>query len=233
MKIQEVVVELKAQANPKNVAGMARYGISVKGALGVSMPYLRALGKRIGRDHPLALALWKSGIHEARILAALVDDPRQVTESQLEKWVRELESWDVCDQLCSNLIDRTPFAVAKAFEWTQREEEFVKRAGFVVMAALSVHDKQSPDKLFIQFLSVIERESTDGRNFVKKAVNWALRQIGKRNMVLHAAAVQCAERIEQIDHRAARWIAKDALRELANRKIVERIIIKNRKRGLA
>jgi len=210
-------------ANPDNVAGMARFGISARNTLGVPMPALRSLARQLGRDHGLALELWASGIHEARILAALVDDPAQVADAQMEQWVLDLDSWDVCDQLCSNLLDRTPMAISKAKVWSRRPETFVKRAGFVLMAALSVHDKKSPDRVFLAFLPLIERAAKDDRNFVKKAVNWALRQIGKRNMALNRAAVAAAEIIARIDAPSARWIAADALRELKTLKIVRRI----------
>lgn len=206
--------ELRSLADPANVLGMARYGISTTNTLGVSIPRLRAMAKRVGRDHALALELWASGIHEARILAALVDDPAEVVEAQLERWARDFDSWDVCDGVCSNLFDRTPFAHAKAVEWSARKEEFVKRAGFVLMAALAVHDKKSPDSRFGKYLPLIEREAGDERNFVKKAVNWALRQIGKRNASLRAAAIETARQIRAIDSPTARWIAADALKEL-------------------
>jgi 3-methyladenine DNA glycosylase AlkD len=220
---KEILARLKSLANPDNVAGMARFGISAKNTLGVPMPVLRSMGKRIGRDHGLALELWASGLHEARILAALVDDPALVTEEQMEQWVGELDSWDVCDQLCSNLLDKTPMAVEKARTWSRHPETFVKRAGFVLMAALSVHDKKSPDRLFLSFLPLIRREAKDERNFVKKAVNWALRQIGKRNLALNRAALKTAEKIIRSKSPAARWIAADALRELNDPKILKRL----------
>ena len=218
-----VLDELRSLANPANVLGMARYGINPKNTLGVSIPRLRSMAKRIGTDHALALELWASGIHEARILAALVDDPAEVTEAQLERWVRDFDSWDVCDGVCSNLFDRTPFAHAKAVQWSARKEEFVKRAGFVLMAALAVHDKKSPDSRFRKYLPLIEREAADERNFVKKAVNWALRQIGKRNPRLRRAAIAEAKRIAKIESRAARWIAADALRELESEAVRRRL----------
>ena len=213
-RLREILAELESRANPENVVGMARYGINPKNTFGVSAPVLRAMAKRIGRDHALALELWESGIREARILAGLIDDPALVTESQLERWAKDFDSWDVCDGVCSNLFDKTPFAYEKTAAWSGREEEFVKRAGFVLMAALAVHDKKAPDGRFRGFLPLIEREAADERNFVKKAVNWALRQIGKRNRPLNAAAIASAKRIRNMDSKAARWIAADALREL-------------------
>ena len=219
----EVLDFIKSNYNPENVKGMARFGISPVNTFGISMPMLRALAKEIRKDHALALELWKTGIHEARILAALIDEPRQVTENQMDKWVKDLESWDVCDQLCGSLFDKTPFACQKALEWSLRTEEFVKRAGFVIMAALSVHDRKADDEMFVEFLSVIEREACDERNFVKKAVNWALRQIGKRNSRLTPLAVMTAERIQEMDSKAARWVARDALKEFNDEKILLRI----------
>ena len=223
--LAEVVRELRAHANPANVAGMARYGINVTtvNAFGVSAPVLQKLARRIGRHHELAAELWNSGLHEARLLAGLVDDPLLVTNRQMEQWVAAFDSWDVCDGICSKLFDKTPLAWAKAVAWSRRKEEFVKRAGFVLMAALAVHDKRAPDSRFLRFLPLIERQATDERNFVRKAVNWALRQIGKRNARLNRAAVAAARRIRKIDSKAARWIAADALRELTSPQTLGRI----------
>jgi len=200
--------------NPADAAGMARFGIRGKKVLGISIPTLRSLAKEVGRDHRLAMQLWRTGIHEARILAAFIDDPRQVAEGQVDRWVADFDSWDVCDQVCGSLFDGTPFAWTKAVEWAGREEEFVKRAGFALMAYLAVHDKAAPDGAFVRLLPVIRREATDDRTYVKKGVNWALRQIGKRNARLHARALSEARRIAKIDSRTARWIASDAIREL-------------------
>ncbi len=213
VSLDEMLARLKNLANPHNVEGMARFGINPQGTLGVSVKDLRLLARGV-HDHDLALGLWQSGFHEARILAALVDDPRMVTEAQMDAWVLDFDSWDVCDQACTILFDKTTFVPAKAKEWAARPEEFVKRAGFALMAGLAWHNKQAPDSLYLEFLPIIQRESTDKRNFVKKAVNWALRQIGKRNPSLCAAAVATARAIQQLDSPAARWIASDALREL-------------------
>lgn len=223
MTKDEILEFIKSNYNEKNVQGMARFGISSLNTYGVPMPKLRFMAKMIRKDHALALDLWQTGIHEARILAALIDDPRQVTQRQMEAWVKDFESWDVCDQTCSSLFDKTPYAYEKALEWSAREEEFVKRAGFVLMATLSVHNKKADDEMFIEFLSIIEREACDERNFVKKAVNWALRQIGKRNIRLTPQAIRSAEKIQKMDSKAARWVARDALRELTNEKILARI----------
>ena len=210
-------------ANPENVAGMARFGIKTEKALGISIPPLRAIAKRTGKNHILAGELWSSGIHEARILACFIDSPKQVTPEQMERWASEFDSWDLCDQCCSNLFDKTPFAYQKAAEWSAREEEFVKRAGFVLMAALAVHDKKARDDKFIRFLPIIVRESDDERNFVKKAVNWALRQIGKRNKKLNVFAIDTAREIQERISPAARWIASDALKELTGESVQRKL----------
>jgi 3-methyladenine DNA glycosylase AlkD len=202
---------------------MARFGISTKDAYGVSVAQIRALSKQIGRNHSMAQELWSTGNHEARILAGMVDSPLEVSETQMEAWVRDFDSWDVCDLCCGNLFGKTRLAYDKAIDWSGREEEFVKRAGFVMMATLAVHDKDAPDEMFKGFLSIIERSSTDERNFVKKAVDWALRQIGKRNPRLNAASIQTARRIQKKDSKTARWIAADAVRELTNRAVQVRL----------
>jgi 3-methyladenine DNA glycosylase AlkD len=224
MRYREVIDELAARADPSQLEGMARFGIATGHALGgTSLPGLRAMAKHIGRDHALAGRLWRSGIHEARILASLVDDPTAATEEQMERWAGDFDSWDVVDAACSNLFDRTPWAYAKAVEWSARDEEFVKRAGFTLMAALAVHDKEVPDRAFAAFLPIIERESGDRRNFVRKAVNWALRQIGKRSALLNGMAIAAAERILASGVPGSRWVASDALRELRGEPVRRRL----------
>jgi 3-methyladenine DNA glycosylase AlkD len=223
MTCNEILREMKRHANKANVAGMAQFGINPKGTLGLSMPFLRALAKRTGTDRILAQRLWRSGIHEARILAALIDDPRRVTPVQMDRWIRDFDSWDVCDQVCGNLFDRTRYARRKAAVWAKKQPEYQRRAGFALMAALAWHDMEAKDEVFLGYLPLIERYAFDDRNFVKKAVNWALRNIGKRNRALNKAAILCARRIAKQDSRAARWIAKDALRELTDPKTVARI----------
>ena len=223
MQYRKIIELLKSLSNPENVEGMARFGINPRGTLGVSIPNLRKIANAAGKDHEIALQLWKSGIHEASILAGFIDDPALVTLEQMEKWVSDFDSWDVCDQVCSNLFDKTPFAYEKAVEWAGRQEEFVKRAGFVLMAALAVHDKAAGENEFKKFLSVIKREASDGRNFVKKAVNWALRQIGKRNARLNGLAVKTAAEIQKLQSRSARWIAADAIRELESEAVQRRL----------
>jgi 3-methyladenine DNA glycosylase AlkD len=214
---------LKKLANARNVEGMVRFGITARNTLGVNIPVLRKIARGLRNDHDLALQLWKTDIHEARLLAGFIDDPALVTEKQIEAWVRDFDSWDICDMVCGNLFDKTPFAYAKAKVWPDREEEYVKRAGFVMMAVLSVHDKKAPDSVFMKFLPVIKREAKDERNFVKKAVNWALRQIGKRNIRLNRMAVKAAMDIQKSDSKSARWIASDAIRELTNRNTLARV----------
>jgi 3-methyladenine DNA glycosylase AlkD len=214
MRLEEIVAELRSLENRDGREGQSRFGIKVDNALGISVTTLRGMARKIGKDHRLAQKLWKTGIHEARILASLVDDPSAVTEKQMESWAKEFDSWDVVDGCCGNLFDRTPFAHDKAIEWTARDEEFVKRAGFALMAYLAVHDKKAPDKDFEKLLKVIGERCDDDRNFVRKAANWALRQIGKRNQRLNELAIRKAEEIQAIGSRAARWIAADALREL-------------------
>jgi 3-methyladenine DNA glycosylase AlkD len=223
LQYKEIVEKIKSLASSENVAGMARFGINVTSAYGISVYTLRKMAKEIGKDHGLALELWESGIHEARLLACLIDRPDMVTGEQMEGWVKDFDSWDICDVCCSHLFDRTAFAYRKAREWSEREEEFVKRAGFALMAALAVHDKKASDETLAGFLPVIKREAMDGRNFVKKAVNWALRQIGKRNLKLNEMAVKTAGEIKQIDSKSARWIASDAIRELTGEKVQRKL----------
>jgi 3-methyladenine DNA glycosylase AlkD len=223
MELETIVGELRRMGSPKAVEGMARFGIKGGKVYGVSVPNLRKLAKKVGKNHRVAIDLWKTGIHEARILAGMVDDPRDVTVDQMESWVRDFDSWDVVDGSCGNLFDKTPFAFEKALEWSKREAEYEKRAGFVLMAELAVHDKTLPDETFLKFLPVITREAVDNRNFVKKAANWALRQIGKRNLALNRAAIETAEKIRSIDSSGARWIASDALRELKSEPVRKKL----------
>lgn len=214
---------LRSLSDPKSKKSMASFGIKADKAFGVSVPALRKLARSIGKDHSLAMDLWDTGLHEARELATMIADSRQVTKELMEGWVKEINSWDVCDACCGNLWDKTPFAYRKAREWSKRPEEFVKRAAFSLMAVLAVHDKTASVDRFIKFLPIIKRESTDERNFVKKAVNWALRQIGKRNRILNVKAIETAQEIQKLNSKSARWIATDALRELTNEKVQSRI----------
>jgi len=212
--VQDVLHMLQSHARPGAVEGMARFGMTPDARMGVSVPDMRRIAKTVGRDHALALALWETGIPEARILASMVDDPAQLTDSQMEAWVADFNSWDVCDQVCMNLFDKSPLAWQKVGQWARRDEEFVRRAAFALIACLAWHDKAAPDEAFIRLFPVIKAGATDGRNFVKKAVSWALRQAGKRNANLRRAALDTAREIGQMDAKPARWIAADVIREL-------------------
>jgi 3-methyladenine DNA glycosylase AlkD len=221
--VKDVLDKLQSKAQPEQLEGMAKYGMAVEQRLGVSVPDMKKLAKEIGRDHELATDLWKTGIAEARILAAMIDDPDKLTEEQMEDWVEGINSWDVCDQVCMNLFEKNQLAWKKIVDWSEREEEFVKRAAFSLIACLAWHDKKASDDKFIALLPVIIRESMDERNFVKKAVNWALRNIGKRNIKLNEAAVNAAKEIQRLDSKAARWVASDAIRELESESIQKRL----------
>jgi len=223
MNCHQVIDKLKSLADPVYLEGMTHFAIHTQNALGVSAPRLRKLAREIGSNHKLAQQLWKSGIHEARVLAALIDDSTLVTKSQMNAWAGQFDNWGVCDACCCVLFDKTPFAWHKAIEWSESKNEFVKRAGFVIMAALAVHDKKATDNNFIPFFSIIKHHAGDGRNFVKKAVNWALRQIGKRNIALNKKAIAVAKEISKTDSPAARWIAADALRELTGKQVQTRL----------
>ncbi|HEY4322761.1 MAG TPA: DNA alkylation repair protein [Mucilaginibacter sp.] len=217
MNLEQVISLLNEKSDPVHLAGMKRFSIEDKTALGIPMPVLRKLAKTIKKDHTLALELWNTGIHEARILASMIDDSALVTSEQIDSWVKDFNSWDVCDQVCGNLFDRTPFAIEKALKFSAYEEEFIKRAGFVLMAEHAIHNKKADNDTFIALFPVIEREAWDNRNFVKKAVNWALRQIGKRNNVLKIAAMETAKNILIQNSTSAKWIATDAVNELSKK----------------
>ncbi len=223
MKYEKFLKKLQSMSDPKAVKGMARFGINPNNNYGISVSTLRKLAKETGRDHQLAQRLWSTGIRDARMIAALIDEPKLVTEEQMERWVKDLNSWDLCDHCCGNLFDKTEFAYKKAVQWSKRKEEFVKRAGFALMAWLAVHDKKAGDGQFEKFLTIIERESDDDRNHVKKAVNWALRNIGKRNLPLNGKAIKTAKDIKKMDSKCAKWIASDAIRELTSEKVQERL----------
>jgi 3-methyladenine DNA glycosylase AlkD len=217
MDYDELIARLKAMENPVNVAGMARFGINSKNTLGISVVTLRKIAREAGKDHALALKLWSSGIHEARILACFIADPKKVTPAMMNRWVKNFDSWDVCDQCCMNLFDKTPYAYEKVKEWSIRKEEFVRRAAFALMAGLAVHDKEASNRDFQRFFPLIKASATDSHNYVKKAVNWALRQIGKRNSFLHGEALRTANEVAKMDSSSARWIAADAIRELKSK----------------
>lgn len=227
MTATEIIKKLESLGNPENVAGMARFGIITKRAFGISAPVLKKFAREIRKQtadrHTLALKLWETGIYDARAIAFLIDDPKQVTRKQMDAWAADFDNWATVDGTCGYLFCRTPFAYEKAFEWAGKKPEFIKRAGFSMMAYLAVHDKKADNSKLAAFLPVIEKHCNDDRNFVKKAVNWALRQIGKRDLSLNELAIEYAERIKLQDTRAARWIAADALRELTSEKVIERL----------
>ncbi len=215
---------LHAEARPHELPGMAHFGMNVaQPRLGVSVPTLRRLGKQLGRDHALALALWDSGIADAQILASLVAEPARFSAREMDHWAKTMQSWDTCDQACTNAFAASPLAWRKVAAWAARRDEFVRRAAFSLLAALAVHDKAADDAAFIATLPWIEDAATDDRNFVKKAVNWALRNIGKRNAALNVQAIACAQGLRTLDSRAARWVAADALRELQSDAVQTRL----------
>lgn len=221
MTRDEVLAWLEKRGTRKNVAGMARYGITARRAFGVSMATMLSLRKRLGKDHALALSLWDTGWHEAKALAALVDEPARVTRRQMNAWAAGFENWADCDTVCFHLFDKTPYAWDKARQWAASRHELVKRAGFALMASLALHDKAAPDRRFLPFLGLIETGAQDSRNFVKKGVSWALRGIGHRNRALHAAALKLARRLAKSAESAPRWVGKDALRDLTRPAIVQ------------
>ncbi|HKN23485.1 MAG TPA: DNA alkylation repair protein [Candidatus Acidoferrum sp.] len=221
--VARAVAELKRHGEKRNVEGMARFGIRAKKVYGVSKPKLDEVAKRIGKNHALGLKLWNTGIHDARLLGVLISEPRLVTSRQMERWARDFDNWDVCDGSCCHLFVDAKLAWNKAFAWSRRRREFEKRAGFALTAFLALHDKAATHGTFKKFLKAIEREAWDERNFVRKAVNWALRNIGKRNRRLNREAIATAERIRREGTRAGRWIAADALRELRSQAVQQRL----------
>ena len=223
VSVKDVLDKLQSKARPDQLEGMAKYGMAVERRLGVSVPEMRKLAKDIGKDHKLALELWKTGIAEARIVAAMVDDPDKLTEEQMEDWVKDINSWDVCDQVCMNLFEKNQLAWKKIVDWSEREREFTKRTAFSLIACLAWHDKKAGDEKFIELLPIIIQGAMDERNFVKKAVSWALRNIGKRNFNLNEAAINAAKEIQRLDSKAARWVASDALRELMSEAVQTRL----------
>ena len=224
MEYEKVIKKLKSLSNPEAIIGMARYGITPENTYGASIPNLRKIAKEIGISHKLAQQLWITDIRETRILASMIDDLDMVTEEQMENWVNEFNYWEICDQCCMNLFEKTKFAYKKAVEWSSREKEFIKRAGFVLMARLAVSDKKADDDKFEKFFPVIKREATDDRNYVKKAVNWALRQIGKRSLNLNSKAINAAKEIQGMDSKSVKWIASDALRELTSDTVQKKLL---------
>jgi 3-methyladenine DNA glycosylase AlkD len=228
-RVAAAVEDLKAHATEHTLKGLARFAIDAPSAIGVSMTDMKAIAKRAGRSHELAAALWLEGWYEARMLACLVDDTGQVTAEQMETWAADFDNWAICDTACFCLFDRTPYAWHKVEEWAGRDEEFVKRAAFALLASLTVHDKKAPDKPYLRGLAYIEKAASDDRNFVKKSVNWALRSVGKRSPALHTAAIEVAKRLAASPQPAPRWVGKEALRELVGESVTRRIEAKKAK----
>lgn len=220
---RDALAWLKRRGSKRNREGMARYGIVAPKVYGVSVVTVQTLAKRLGKSHALAADLWTTGWYEARILTAFVDEPERVTQAQMDRWARDFDNWAICDTVCFHLFDRTPHAWRKAEQWSTRREEFVRRAAFALLAALALHDKHTADKPFLRSLRWAERAAADERNFVKKAVSWALRSIGKRNRALHLAAVAAARRLARLPQGAGRWVGKDALRELTSPAVRRRL----------
>jgi len=219
-----ILTELYSKANPKNVEEMKRFGIkSTNNMLGVSAKPLFAIAKNIGTNQELALELWKTGIYDARILSTLIADPKKIKKSTMNAWAKDFDNWAICDCACMHCFRDTPYGHELAVKWLKRKEEFVRRAGFTLIATLCVHDKKSDDKVFLKYLSIVYKYTTDERNYVKKGVNWALRQIGKRNLKLNAAAIKTAKKIHKLDSSSAKWIASDALRELQSPAVQKRL----------
>jgi len=220
---ESIIRKLEELSDPEAIEGMTHFWITPEKCYGVSIPELRKIAKEVGKDHKLALMLWDKGYRETMILASMVDNPKQVSEKQMEQWVSDFDYWEICDQCCMNLFQKTQFSRRKAIEWSSRKEEFVKRSGFVLMARMAVADKKADDSVFEEFFPLIEKESVDARNFVKKAVNWALRQIGKRNLELNRQAIEVSERLTGSDLASARWIGTDALKELTSDALQKRL----------
>jgi len=227
--VATVIALLERQGSQKIRDGMARYAIPSDKAFGISVGALRQYAKRLGPNHDLAAALWKSGIYEARMLATFVDDPARVTPAQMDRWCEDFDNWAICDTACFALFDRTPHAWAKVEKWARSRDEFVRRAAFALLASLTVHDKRAGDEPFAKGLVLVERAASDERNFVKKAVNWALRSIGKRSAALNRAAIDVAKRLGESTNPAARWVGKDALRELASPAVQKRLAARKSK----
>lgn len=222
-QVREALAWLERHGTRRTREGMARYGIVADKAFGVPVGSIQQLGKRLGRDHDLAAALWETGWYEARMLCAYVDEPARVTAAQMDRWARDFDNWGITDTLCFALFDRTPHAWKKVEQWSRRRDEFVKRAGFALLASLGVHDKRSGDEPFRRSLKLIERGAFDERNFVKKGVSWALRHIGHRNAKLHAAAIRTARRLGASDDPTRRWVGKDALRDLLRPAVMQKV----------
>jgi len=223
MDVDQVLEILQKNAQPDKVKRMADFGINPEKSLGISVATLRSIARKIGKDHELALKLWETGIRDARILAPHIDEVKKVTPTQMDAWADDFDSWDVVDNCCGHLFDKTPYAYEKVVEWSTHEKEFVKRASFSLIAWLAVHDKKQSDETFIQHFELIKKAAYDDRNYVKKAVNWALRSIGKRNIDLNKKAIELAVVLKEMNNSSARWIGSDAFRELSSKKVKERL----------
>ena len=226
--VKETLIWLERRGSQRNRAGMARYGIVAPKAFGVSVGDLRKLGKQLGKSHELAVGLWKTGWYEARMLVPFVGEPKRVTPAQMDRWARDFDNWAICDALCFHLFDRSPHAYRKVSAWSTRREEFVRRAAFALAASLALHDRQAPDKAFEQMLPLIERAATDERNFVKKGVSWALRGIGMRSAALHRKSLALARRLAASNDPSARWVGRDAIRDLSRPMVVKRVRLRGR-----
>ena len=222
MTVEDILSELRTLSSPDHFNKIARFGINNSKALGVKVPLIRQIAKKEGKNHDLALALWKTDIHEARLLAGMIENPKMITEKQFDTWVSDFDSWDICDLTCS-VLGKTPFSLPKIEEYSLHQAEYVKRTAFVLMCEQALHHKNAENELFYHFFELIEREAWDDRNFVRKAVNWALRQIGKRNEILRVKAIETCEHLLLQDFKSARWIAKDAIRELSSLEVISRI----------
>ncbi|MGH7552942.1 MAG: DNA alkylation repair protein [Longimicrobiales bacterium] len=221
--VREALTWLERNGTKRDREGLKRYGIIAPKAYGVSVAKIQQLAKRLGRDHDLAIALWKTGWYEARMLTSFIDDPAQVTPAQMDRWAKDFDNWGICDTVCFHLFDRTPHAWKKVEQWSRRRDEFVKRAAFALLAGLALHDKRAGDERFIRSLEFVERAADDDRNFVKKGVSWALRVVGRRNQVLNEAAVETARRIAESAEPAAKWIGKGAVKELTSPAVRKRV----------
>jgi len=232
MNVEDVVKKLEELSNPQEIEGMARFGISPKKTYGIRMPVLKSIAKECRKSHGLATALWEIDTRETRIIASLVDIPESVSSEQMDEWAKEFDYWEICDQCCINLFRKTEFAYDKIYQWSESDKEFVKRSAFALIAVLAIHDKKEKDKTFENLLDLTKKEAIDERKMVKKAVNWAIRQIGKRNRNLNKKAIAISKEINEIDSKSARWIAKDALKELESEKVQSKLIEKEKKAKL-
>jgi 3-methyladenine DNA glycosylase AlkD len=211
---KEILEKLKSKSRKDQLKGMARYGININKRLGVSIPNIRKIAKEFGQNHEIALDLWETGYADARITAAIIDEPEKVTENQMDEWVKTIDSWDVCDQVCMNLFDKTPYSWKKIIDWSKSNEEFVKRTAFSLLACLAWHDKNADDSKFLKYFPLIKKNAIDERNYVKKAISWSIRHIGKRNLNLHKAALNLANELKKIENKTAQWIGSDVIRDL-------------------